>query len=686
MKFTMNPESLPHRQRHVSGRITIPLALGLAVAFCGCGPGELDGEAEAKLGQLGLALTDGPAECAAARFVVEEPLDAVQGLLEGATSSDPLVAVCPSVRGYDGAPLGRSASSVFCQYSASQGTVRPSSTPTLREVGDIRADIQANLVTALDRAGLSEAEATELAAGLQSQLDCPVVLPMGRASPPSTRGVADTSGREVVSPESPSPPRSDVIGPFSMESLGYLAEVVRNNVGWVPAGRSLAPVQVAVLDTENLRFDTVEAGVSKTHGRAVGQLIENLTCGGSSPSEPRSLTEVPLVLDCGLGIQNFQALALDESTGESRGRRGDLARALHSALDAHVAQKNRARLIVNLSLGWEGSGAQGDPASDAVYWALQRARCLDVLVIAAAGNTSPSSSSGPLYPAGWEAHAGFDPGSGVCSALLGSSDLAPTRDEERGAAPLIYAVSSVDHAGYPLVSTRGVDAATGLGGVPPRAALGLAMVTEQSAAESFTALWTGSSMSTAILSALAARVWGQDRSLDSREVMQRIDAGLMVPGAPTPSSLCLGGDNCPQSYGIARWCSVLGEACPPDFARPSQRRLRRMREEQSTASLRGSDHDVLPQPGPVTCSECSLVVLPSGGLRLDLRLTGAATPDALLLYDAAAFKTLPLQPSRTIMLTPGTKSISARTPLAAAVRMQSPGVTPRLEQLLIAWP
>jgi hypothetical protein len=268
--------------------------------------------------------------------------------------------------------------------------------------------------------------------------------------------------------------------------------------------------------------------------------------------------------------------------------------------------------------------------------------------------------------------------------LLGSSQRVSSSEAGSGSGRLVYAVSALDHDGHPLLGTRGVDATTGLGGLAPRAALGLAMLTEQNAAPGFTALWTGSSMSTAVLSALAARLWGQDASLESRSVMRRIDAGLAPAPDPIPPTLCQVGASCPPSYGVARWCNVIGGACPQGPTRPVLVRLQR--SEDPGLDTRTPAGDVVPQPGPITCSECSLQVLPTS-VRLDLRLASGVTADSLLLYDAAALKHSPPLPSRTVPLEPGTLTIGGVTaPLAASVRLRSAAGTTSFEQLLIARP
>jgi Subtilase family len=162
-------------------------------------------------------------------------------------------------------------------------------------------------------------------------------------------------------------------------------------------------------------------------------------------------------------------------------------------------------LILNLSLGWDGElfgdlaarrVADLDPPVRAVYGALRFAARRGVLVIAAAGNRrgGPQPSGWPLLPAAWELRRPspwpFVPGP-----------------------KLVYAVGGVDWQGLPLPNSR-------RGAMPRRVAYGDHAVTTVDGHP--TSIYTGTSVSAAVVSSIAAVVWDLRPELRPDQVMKLV--------------------------------------------------------------------------------------------------------------------------------------------------------------------
>ena len=171
----------------------------------------------------------------------------------------------------------------------------------------------------------------------------------------------------------------------------------------------------------------------------------------------------------------------------------NLFRALDAALAEWESAPGRSHLIVNMSLGWDPADTQGSGLK--VKWMTQllsRAYCEGALVIAAAGNRT--GSEGAVFPAALESLA--PPDAQQCGrlgySLVGSSG---------SYRPLIHAVGAVDQYDQRLVLARPH-------GQPRLAAYGMQVVVPGQTATGFTIPQTGTSMSAAVVSGIAAAVWG----------------------------------------------------------------------------------------------------------------------------------------------------------------------------------
>lgn len=337
-----------------------------------------------------------------------------------------------------------------------------------------------------------------------------------------------------------------------------------------------SPVRVAVVDSAVEGYQSGLAGHGQFgHGRAVGRAIRELSCPpdsalGSSP--------------CTGMVSNHLALAhethdqINTVQGGFFGTQSELALAIFRATNAWKAnlssstEARQPRLVINLSVGWDSEAEYGGPYAGndvatlpgpvrAVHQAITDAVCTGALVIVAAGNASggPASTSGPMYPAAWEIKPA--PTLRECRAFQGSAVVNtpfPTHSTVSSYQPLVYAVGGVDGEDLPLASTRS-------NGRPRLAAYGYHVTANDGA--SHTDILTGTSMSAATVSAIAATVWGYRPSLPPAEVMELIygSAVSLHPspaGTATEAQFCLGGGAC-GGHPIRRvnLCRAVTAAC-----------------------------------------------------------------------------------------------------------------------------
>lgn len=164
-------------------------------------------------------------------------------------------------------------------------------------------------------------------------------------------------------------------------------------------------------------------------------------------------------------------------------------------------------VIINLSLGWEANNS-----NPLVQDAIRIARCEGALVFAAVGNTHPGAckASGALYPAAWES----EPTS--CPVSY------PAQPDA-----LVRAVSAVDASGELLPTNRSDSTLAALGHL---AAINLKEYSDPSTV--FYGPFSGSSISTAVTSAVAALIWSDEPMLDATGVIDQ-----MMPSPPPASGV-----------------------------------------------------------------------------------------------------------------------------------------------------
>jgi hypothetical protein len=281
-----------------------------------------------------------------------------------------------------------------------------------------------------------------------------------------------------------------------------------------PVGPPRPPVRLVFLDTQPDGEGVPHTSSPTTkHGYTLVHLAAQLVCPQDVPCP------VELATALALPHQMFHpdqppSESIFSSLGGNLGLVDELASAIVREVWKWSPDAKRKHLILNLSLGWDGEllneldhhkVAHLEADSQLVYKALQLARQSGALVIAAAGNRrGGGESKWPLLPAAWELRR---------PSLLRFLD---------GSKP-VYAVGGVDWQGLPLPNYR-------QGGLPRRVAFGDHAVAATSGTDDPTAMYTGSSVSTAVVSAIAAVVWQLRPELSAAEVMRLLGrSGDVLP-------------------------------------------------------------------------------------------------------------------------------------------------------------
>lgn len=269
-------------------------------------------------------------------------------------------------------------------------------------------------------------------------------------------------------------------------------------------------VQITVLDSEPdgpLRL-SLPTPPGPQHGFAVAHLTQGLVGDGTGAVKVLDKRALNNILDKSALNNNDILKTVPVGEAGSIGTISDLGKAIIAAVKECEPRKH---LILNLSIGWDGEtpldGLRTDlaarkvselePSVQLVYRALQLAARKGVLVIAAAGNRRGGSlhdSNWPVLPAAWELRR-------------------PSRWPF--GPPLIYAVGGVDWQGLPLPNSR-------TNGLPRRVAYGDHATVSVNGTP--TPVYTGTSISTAVVSATAAVIWHLRPELKPAEVMGLIDS------------------------------------------------------------------------------------------------------------------------------------------------------------------
>ncbi len=325
-------------------------------------------------------------------------------------------------------------------------------------------------------------------------------------------------------------------------------------------GASPAPIRVAVLDTSPTLSPATTLGRAvhgtSDHGYGVERVIRELSC----PSDGAGGVCIGQIASQ-LALPQIDDKTQDRAHGGYYGSQAQLAQAIVDAVDGWSRRRQGGtgepnRLVINLSVGWDaGRGyetttnpkrisplAPPPPShtSMVVRRALEHASCKGAIVIAAAGNRSGAPvTGGAMYPAAWEAMEA--PGKPYCEGIEGGAyfeehdAIFPTSGVYR---PLLWAASGVDARDRSIAVTRDKGVAR------------LVAYADEVAASDgtgFTRAYTGTSMSAAIVTAVATTAWGYAPTATPAELMAYVyatgvDLSTNAPADVTTKSpsFCLG--------------------------------------------------------------------------------------------------------------------------------------------------
>jgi hypothetical protein len=304
----------------------------------------------------------------------------------------------------------------------------------------------------------------------------------------------DLRDRMALAPAGGSAP----LGQVGTKTWKTLAEQFLIQTGKVPIALDAEPgVRLVFFDTQP--EDMPEEPGNSFHGYTLMHLARRLVCNDAGNCAADVAPRLAL---------RYRDFDRDQKTepssrGGDIGLLSDLADRIFEEVWHWRQSSSRQKLILNLSLGWDGemfgdlkSGRvlDLDPSVQAVYNALCYAHQRGALVIASAGNRrgGPEKSKMPMLPAAWE-----------------------LRRPQGGSLARIYSVGGVDWQGLPLPNFRD-------GGRPRRVAYGDHAVTATKTGAP-TAIYTGTSVSAAVVSSIAAVVWDLRPDLQPDQVMRLID-------------------------------------------------------------------------------------------------------------------------------------------------------------------
>lgn len=311
------------------------------------------------------------------------------------------------------------------------------------------------------------------------------------------------------------------------------------------------------------------------HGSILAWLARDLSAPALSFQKTYALTHVTT----GIALPQVDNDVEDIMHGGYFGTRGQLAEAVYRVtagwlLDADDPSTRQERLVVNLSVGWEpepGCATATDKKdfelpTRAAFDAVSYVSCLGGLVVAAAGNDpghtkgGEPTAAGPTCPAAWSAT--FEaPAYNTCRQLLGdkyqgmlpipSARIPATHPPAPGLDnPLLYAVGGLDFARHPIAASR-------QGAFPKYAAIASGASAAPPGSD-LPAPLTGTSVSTAVASSIAAVTWTYRPELTAPEVMDLVyqagqpvgwNADFGIAGPEPVHSLAL--------------CSSIQRACDP---------------------------------------------------------------------------------------------------------------------------
>ena len=363
-----------------------------------------------------------------------------------------------------------------------------------------------------------------------------------------------------------------VVGPAGISAKAVIGEKLRQRfvqqMGSVPSvlpsTTGHTPTRVALFDgsPDHGPQDALSsyATLATLHGYNLANILNTQPKDSTGTALFEPYTNLALQLETnGLG-----QVVSDPTHGGSFGSISYLAAAVVQEVGLWKPSRGQRGLVLNLSIGWdpEWGGDLADrpvwpPAIEALYRALQYAKCEGALTFAAAGNKlgGPTTDTDPLFPAGW--------GKGVFDPTLCAADYSVTGVPVLHLldTPLVYAVGGVDHENRALVVSRP-------NSQPEHVAFGdHGAVTDVFG--NLTDPMTGTSVSTAVVSSAAAAVWANRPNLTSTAVAGALLASGSTIGVVDPF-WCSGG-TCDdvRRVDVCRAVSYACDAASPGYAATS---------------------------------------------------------------------------------------------------------------------
>ncbi len=317
---------------------------------------------------------------------------------------------------------------------------------------------------------------------------------------------------------------------------GVLWQTFLEDLAWVPplsADSLLSKVEIHLLDT----LGPKSVAPRSIHGTSLKSIAEGILCQGNH---------------CAAQIVPHLALTrlahgqIDPINGGFHATVWELAQSIRLAADKVKPSKNG---IINLSLAWPDSSNYTFPSTHealltgnynsipaterAVHAAITYARCKGVMVFSAAGNDLTGiGQTGPMLPAAWSVLPDLTPA--ACSAV-GISMGTGTDDRPQH---FLVAVGGLGHGGRPLANARER-------GTPEIVAPGYQVVHEDKKGSSL----TGTSVSTMVVSSLAALAWSLAPQLNAEGVLSIVRSAAQT--LPRAAEFCSG-----PRCGAQKWVSM----------------------------------------------------------------------------------------------------------------------------------
>jgi len=340
-----------------------------------------------------------------------------------------------------------------------------------------------------------------------------------RGNPPTANDISSlfsvSRAQEMTQDVAVLYPSAD-FSPQEVAMAANLRTALRAQVGDVtllPSFPARPGVRVVVIDSApDATHGHIQPGASR-HGDTLAHLIEDIVC---RPIDLRGGRACAAEVTTELALP-WLAKGVPGPKGGYLGTLSDVARAIDRAVSTWQNDKLTApgstppRLLLNLSLGWEHTASVADCSADppstmglparAVRGILQYAASQGALIVAAAGNDSggPAPRKSLVCPGRYQAV---------------KQDAAPSQ-------ALLVAVSGVDYQDHPLETARPL-------GITGIAGLGLGGVA-WAPTDPVPPQLTGSSVSTAVVSAVSALVWVYQPSWTPGQVTRAVyDGGTDV--------------------------------------------------------------------------------------------------------------------------------------------------------------